>query len=104
MNCLRRYPPVECIGLPDPKERKPARPLKLIEAEVKLSKPHIPGLDEHADLDKRRSLPIIETPRIFGGRVTATNTMNGPTIAPTRQNAELLHFCKLDLAYPTKQH
>jgi len=92
---------VECTGLPDPKDQSSARLPKLDEAESALLKTNTLVTHGNSNLD-RKTLPMIGAPRIFAGRVTATNTMNGVTIESTPQNAELLHFCKLHYATPSQ--
>lgn len=99
MNCLRRFPPVECIGLPDAKNQKSARPPSSDEAELIAFETTAHDTNGGVILSRRKPLVAIGAPTVFAGRVTATNTMNGAAIEPTSENAELLHFCKSTLCY-----
>lgn len=97
MNCMRRYPPVECIGLPDPKDQRLFRLLKHGDDQLLPIRTITDDSQGSATLERKKPLPVIGAPRAFAGRVTAINTMNGATIEQTPQNAELLHFCKFSL-------
>ncbi|KAH8594979.1 hypothetical protein B0O99DRAFT_687293 [Bisporella sp. PMI_857] len=81
-NCLRRYPPVECIGLPEFRQ-----PFKVDET--------FAATDDLTEIKPWLivpSAPNLEPQKALGGRVTAINTLNGMPIKPGIRNAELLHF------------
>jgi hypothetical protein len=105
-HCLRRYPPVECTGRPDPYDPRKARrasnmqnmvrtiseteSLQLVTAPKEQSPQHI-------------GLTVAISRGAFGGALAALNASNGFTIEPTVRNAELFHFCKFYIAIHWKR-
>lgn len=99
-NCLRRYPPVECIGLREVQGQwvaanladRTSRSDKAVFQPSRSSNPITPGSTiSQPSLDQSR--PLIGAPRIFGGILTEMATLDGLPIKSTLRIAELAHLC-----------
>jgi hypothetical protein len=103
-HCLRRYPPVECTGRPDPydprKGRRASNMQNMARTASETETLLVTAPKEQSPQDIGLTVAISQ--RAFGGALAALNASNGFTIEPTVRNAELFHFCKLHISDPLK--
>lgn len=104
VNCLRRFPPVECVPMPKVKDdgNLPARQEQSGQQKNRNSAPGGTFLQLSKDpsesesynliLNRRKSRP--NSPQMLGGVLTAINSLNSLPIPNTPRNTELFHFCK----------
>lgn len=93
-HCLRRYPPVECTGRPDPHDPRKARRAPNMQNMVRTDS-ETESLTVTAPKEQspqHLGLTVAIRQGTFGSALSALNASNGFTIEPTGRNAELFHF------------
>ena len=99
-HCLRRYPPVECTGRPDPdgptKARRASNMQNIIRTRSEIESLLVTAPEEHSLQDIGLTVAISQG--AFGGVLAALNASNRFPIKPALRNAELFHLCELYMA------